>query len=132
MITQKSFELRCSLIFDKEECNKIDECMFSIIVTAANLYPGVEKTIRKCFEKEFILKSIKSEVFHSDFYSRKDNELVEKAGLDEMDLEKPKNIEKLVQTLIENKEISFFEKFLYDGDENEDEESDEFLEESDE
>ena len=125
LITQKTFELRCSLIFDKEECNINDECMFSIIVTSANLYPGVEKTIRKCFEKKFILASIKAEVFHSDFFSRKDKELVEKAGLSAMNLENPKNIEKLVQTLITKKEISFFEKFLYDNEEADQKEQEE-------
>ncbi len=84
-------------------------------IEAKAIYEG-ESTLRQCYNKVFILNSMKAQLFYKDYTSATNKQLLTKAGIADIDkkLINSKDIEYLVQTLIKKKLVNFFDSFDFE------------------
>ena len=102
----------CSLIEDKSECNKTPECMYTNI-DLTHVYKA-ETDFNLCYDKTFVINSLKVSLRPESYTSMTDKELASEAGISEaVDLKNPTDISKVVNKLIENAKIKFIVKFEY-------------------
>ena len=80
ILKAKKSKVYCSLIFDKNDCLKSDQCMWIKTKTVKVYYIG-NQNIEKCFEKKFFINTIKSNMFPEKFSDKSDADLIEEVGL---------------------------------------------------
>ena len=96
----------CSLIEDKDSCNKNKNCMF-VEISFQKFYKALDQR-KMCYSREFIVNSMKARIFPTDFMSISNSKLVKEAKFEQdLDLSIPKNIVTVMTKLIELNKIDF-------------------------
>ena len=96
----------CSLIESREDCLQNQNCIFAEI--RFKKFYKISDSRRLCYNKQFIVRSMKARIFPVDFMDTPDARLLEMAKLDtKTDLNISENIRTLVNELISQNKIDF-------------------------
>ena len=96
----------CSLIFDKDSCSKNTNCMY-VEISFSKFYKSIDHK-KMCYNKSFIINSMKARIFPENFMSISESKLLEEAKIDlDTDLRIAKNIVNLMNRLVELNKLDF-------------------------
>ena len=103
----------CISIKDKTECNKTENCIQTIIQTRKVYYKKYK--MKKCLEIDYLIGSIKLDLFPDQFNNKKIEDLAKLAEIEyKLDFKKKGNIVFVIKKLITLGKVSIFKSITYD------------------